>query len=54
MIQKVSIAIKRNFEGMKFGPSGPSNDRETILKSMEKIFEKFNQSDKDRFSGNFY
>jgi protein-arginine kinase len=55
MVQKVSIGIKRNFEGVKFGPSGPSNDeRESILKNIEVITDKFNKSDLDFFSGNFY
>jgi hypothetical protein len=44
------MSIKRNFEGVKFGPSGPSNDeRDTILKNIEFITDKFNQLDNNDF-----
>lgn len=55
MIQGVNLSIKRNFEGLKFGPSGPTNEeRESILKNIEQITEEFNKLENKDFHGSFY
>ena len=43
MVDGISISIKRNFEGVKFGSSGPTNEeRADIIKNIEVITERFN------------
>lgn len=55
MIESVSFRIKRNFDGVRLGPSGLSKlDRENILRDIKEVSKQFKYLDTNefKFSGN--
>jgi hypothetical protein len=55
MIDSVKINIKRNLEGIPFGPSGPTKQtRDEILKKVTEIQERFENMADQEFAGKSY
>lgn len=52
MVESIRISIKRNFDGVRFGPSGPDVEvRDEILKNFETIADKFKTMNNKDFEG---